>query len=449
MKVALSEEHHSNKNAPQQSAAVSFRRALTVAPTTILLTAIPLWLLLASSPIQPQDYPPARLIEGKSSGPKGVDTAAGAAVPMVREKKCDVFKGKWVYRPDATAYYTNQTCHAISDQQNCMKFGRPDTEFLKWRWEPDGCELPPFNASEFMEMVRGKSIAFVGDSVARNHMQSLLCLLSSVEQPEDISLRYTTDYNFKRWYFPNHNLTLATFWAPFLVRSTDARGGQTFNGILSLHIDEPHPSWFFEIGAFHHVIISAGQWFFRPLVYYQNGQLLGCSACGRDNVTEVSRFRAYQIAFRTTLKAIMGTKNREGGITFLRTFSPSHFENGEWNDGGSCTRTKPFTTDEKKLEGYDLEFYLAQVEEFLEAERKAKEEGIKMRLLDTTPAMLLRPDGHPNRQCNWLKSKVAQADCVHWCLPGPIDTWNELLLYMMKSEKGVKFTQRKLQNARS
>ncbi|XP_030464540.2 protein trichome birefringence-like 19 [Syzygium oleosum] len=449
MTVALSEEHHGNKKAVQQSATVNFRRVLALAPTTILLTVIPLWLLFVSSPVQPRDYPPACSIEDKNGGHEGKDEAAvvPVPVPVVREKKCDVFKGKWVYRPDTPTYYTNETCYEISDQQNCMKFGRPDTEFLKWRWQPDGCELPPFDAAEFMEMARGKSIAFVGDSLGRNHMQSLLCLLSSVDQPEDISLRYSTDYNFKRWYFPNHNLTLATFWAPFLVRTTDAGGGQTLNGVLSLHLDEPHPAWSSEIGAFHHVIVSAGQWFFRALVYYQNGRLLGCSACGRDNMTEVSRFRAYRTALRTTLNAIMGMKNREGGITFLRTFSPAHFENGDWTDGGSCTRTRPFKTDEKKLEGYDLEFYLAQVEEFLEAERRAREEGMKIRLLDTTRSMLLRPDGHPNRQCNWPKSNVGRADCVHWCLPGPIDTWNEFLFHVMKSEKGVKFTQRKLQSA--
>lgn len=455
MKVPLS-EHHGDRNAPQHNAGVNFRRATMIVPAVILLAAIPLWLLVVSSPVQPQDYPPARLMEDENGSPE--DTVLGAAVaaaavPVVREKKCDVFVGKWVYRPDAPTYYTNETCYALSDQQNCMKFGRPDMEFLKWRWEPDGCELPPFNAAEFAEMARGKSIAFVGDSLGRNHMQSLLCLLSSVDQPEDISLRYTTDYNFKRWYLPKHNLTLGTFWAPFLVRTTDARGGQTLNGILTLHLDKLHPSWSAEISAFDYVIVSAGQWFFRPLIYYRNGRLLGCSACGQDNVTEVSRFQAYQAALRTTLRAITGRKGREGsgggGTTFLRTFSPAHFEHGDWTDGGSCPRTRPFGSDEKKLEGYDLEFYVAQVEEFLEAERQARADGSKIRLLDTTRAMLLRPDGHPNRQCNWPKSNVGRADCVHWCLPGPIDTWNELLFYVMKSDRGGKFAQRKLQNLRS
>ncbi|KAH0699171.1 hypothetical protein KY290_013985 [Solanum tuberosum] len=63
-----------------------------------------------------------------------------------------------------------------------MKYGRPDTDFLKWKWKPDRCELPIFDAHQFLEFVRGKSLAFVGDSVARNHMQSLICLLSKVRE---------------------------------------------------------------------------------------------------------------------------------------------------------------------------------------------------------------------------------------------------------------------------
>ncbi|CAI0451215.1 unnamed protein product [Linum tenue] len=51
---------------------------------------------------------------------------------------------------------------------------------MRWRWKPDGCELPVFNPAQFLEIVRGKSLAFVGDSVGRNQMQSLICLLSRV-----------------------------------------------------------------------------------------------------------------------------------------------------------------------------------------------------------------------------------------------------------------------------
>lgn len=96
------------------------------------------------------------------------------------EDRCDLFSGEWVPNPDGP-YYTNDTCNAIQEHQNCLKFERPDRGFLQWRWKPDDCELPLVDPHQFLQLVRGKSLAFVGDSVARNHMQSLICLLSRVK----------------------------------------------------------------------------------------------------------------------------------------------------------------------------------------------------------------------------------------------------------------------------
>ncbi|KAF3443224.1 hypothetical protein FNV43_RR12906 [Rhamnella rubrinervis] len=62
-----------------------------------------------------------------------------------------------------------------------MKFGRPDSEYLKWRWKPTNCELTLFNLVQFLELVRGKSMAFVGDSLGKNQIQSLLCVLDTLE----------------------------------------------------------------------------------------------------------------------------------------------------------------------------------------------------------------------------------------------------------------------------
>lgn len=98
---------------------------------------------------------------------------------VAEEERCDLFSGEWVPNPEGP-YYTNDTCDAIQEHQNCLKFGRPDRGFLKWRWKPDDCELPLVDPDQFLQLVRGKSLAFVGDSVARNHMQSLICLLSRV-----------------------------------------------------------------------------------------------------------------------------------------------------------------------------------------------------------------------------------------------------------------------------
>ena len=53
-------------------------------------------------------------------------------------------------------------------------------DFVNWRWKPDECELPRFDPTAFLHLLRGKKLAFIGDSVSRNHMESLLCILSQV-----------------------------------------------------------------------------------------------------------------------------------------------------------------------------------------------------------------------------------------------------------------------------
>ncbi|KAF3441450.1 hypothetical protein FNV43_RR15364 [Rhamnella rubrinervis] len=93
--------------------------------------------------------------------------------PFVIEESCDLFTGHW-FQELRRSLYTNSSCAMISDSKNCFKNGREDNEFLNWRWKPNECELPRFDPKAFLEMVH------VGDSVSRNHMESLLCLLSPV-----------------------------------------------------------------------------------------------------------------------------------------------------------------------------------------------------------------------------------------------------------------------------
>lgn len=88
--------------------------------------------------------------------------------------KCDLSKGHWI--PDLHgSLYTNSSCTTIPDSKNCFRHGRSDRDFLNWRWKPDQCNLPRFDPKAFLAFVKGKTLGFVGDSVARNHMESVLC----------------------------------------------------------------------------------------------------------------------------------------------------------------------------------------------------------------------------------------------------------------------------------
>ncbi|XP_028769469.1 protein trichome birefringence-like 20 [Neltuma alba] len=349
-------------------------------------------------------------------------------------KRCDVFSGKWVPNPRGP-YYDDRTCNSIIDQQNCIKSGRPDREYLKWRWRPDECELPLFNAALFLKLVRGKSMAFVGDSVGRNQMESLLCLISRVAHPEDISLRETSDTRyFRRYFYAKYNFTLTVLWAPYLVTTRDAKDTvHSYNSLMNLYLDEPDKAWANEIKTYNYVIFSAGHWFFRPILYHEKGHIVGCTSCNMNNITDLTSYYGYKMAFRTAFRTLLNLEGYEG-VTILRTFSPPHFENGQWNTGGSCPRTKPFKEGEVKLEWYAQEMYLSQVVEFRAAEREGRKKGLRFWLMDITELMLMRPDGHPSKYGRSRDNNVTVNDCVHWCVPGPVDTWNEFLLYIMRMD---------------
>ena len=52
--------------------------------------------------------------------------------------------------------------------------------------------------------------------------------------------------------------------------------------------------------------------------------------------------------------------------------------------------------------------------------------GTKVEILDITSISKLRDEGHISRYS--IRGTTDANDCLHWCLPGIPDTWNELLV---------------------
>ncbi|KAF3779115.1 trichome birefringence-like 43 protein [Nymphaea thermarum] len=91
---------------------------------------------------------------------------------------CDVFVGSWVVDRDYPLYPSSD-CPYIDPEFNCQLFGRPDSQYLKYRWQPSNCDLPRFDGQLFLSKMKGKSMMFVGDSLGLNEWQSLICMLNS------------------------------------------------------------------------------------------------------------------------------------------------------------------------------------------------------------------------------------------------------------------------------
>ncbi|KAJ0439374.1 putative PMR5 domain, PC-Esterase [Helianthus annuus] len=314
--------------------------------------------------------------------------------------ECDIFTGEWV-RDRAGPRYTNNSCNTIEHHQNCMYNGRPDTDsssistcvILGWILGNDGNKPTE------------------GVSILSRTPVFIRLLLQLKKQ-----LRCT------------------------MMKNTEAKDADIFedndghsSGAIKLHLDELDSVWVNEFTNFNYIMISGGKWFLKTAVYYENNTLIGCHSCNKENVTEIAFNYAYRKAIRAVLDFI--TKSDHKVYTFFRTTTPDHFENGEWNTGGYCNRTGPFKSGEVNMRDVDKTMRDVELEEFENA--KELMNGSVLRLFDTTRLSLLRPDGHPGpyRAFHPFDGKdrnaKVQNDCLHWCLPGPIDSWNDLMMNLL------------------
>ncbi|KAL2527686.1 Protein trichome birefringence-like 23 [Abeliophyllum distichum] len=346
--------------------------------------------------------------------------------------KCNLFIGDWIpYQGEPI--YTNESCSFIEDHQNCMKNGRPDTGYLHWRWNPRGCKLARFDPDRFLESVRNKSWALIGDSISRNHVQSLLCILSTIEKA--VEVYHDEGYKSRRWIFPTYNFTISVLWSPLLAKAAIF---EDMNGVskseIELHLDILDTNWTKQYQSFDYMIISSGKWFVKNAIYYENNMVLGCHNCPKRNFTELGFNFAYRKVLHNVFDYIIRSNHK--GMIFYRTSTPDHFENGEWFSGGACRRTVPAEEGEFGLSEVNKVLREVELEEFEKASAKASENGVNLKLFDVNPLSLLRPDGHPGPYRffqPFAKDKNAKTinDCLHWCLPGPIDSWNDLLMDMV------------------
>ncbi|KAL6658013.1 hypothetical protein ACP70R_005793 [Stipagrostis hirtigluma subsp. patula] len=385
------------------------RRGVLLLP--LLLLVLPLLLLLRHLASPPRSLPALRDPDRKPP------------------EACDYSSGEWV--PDAgagAALRYDETCKEIFKGWNCIANGKGNARaLLQWRWKPSGsgCELPRLNPRRFLERHRDTSIGFVGDSLNRNMFVSLVCMLRGVSGDVRKWRPVGADRGFT---FLRYNLTVAYHRTNLLARygwSANPNGGPLeslgYKQGYRVDVDVPDQTWA-EACSFHDVLIfNTGHWWWAPSKFDPIQSPMLFFEKGRPVIPPLLPPAGLDLALQHMITFV----NKATGpnvVKFFRTQSPRHFEGGDWNEGGSCQRNQPLTSSEVE-ELFSLDNNGTNVEVRLVNQHLMKAlEQSSFRVLDITRMSEFRADAHPS-----TTGGKKHDDCMHWCLPGPTDTWNDLL----------------------
>lgn len=387
----------------------------------------------ASSEIHNEEAAPSDVVTVVPSPPSDSRNENGKAQTL----SCDLYQGKWIY-DSAGPLYTNNTCPFITQMQNCQGNGRPDKDYENYRWKPDYCDLPRFNPRKFLELMRGKTLAYIGDSVARNQMESMFCILWQEEIPKNRGNR-----RMQRWIFKSTSTTIIRIWSSWLVHQ-DAEPFQFApKGITKVFLDVPDETFMELLPTFDVVVLSSGHWFAKQSAYILNNSIVGGQLWWPKDAgaMKINNVEAFGISVETTMTAIANNPNFTG-LAIIRSYSPDHYEGGAWNTGGSCTgKVKPVT--EVLRNGFTDVMHEKQIAGFQRAVEKSQNGSAKLKLMDITEVFAYRADGHPGPFRSPDPNKLTKRgphgepppqDCLHWCMPGPVDIWNEMLLEVIRRE---------------
>ncbi|KAL3653152.1 Protein pmr5 [Castilleja foliolosa] len=339
--------------------------------------------------------------------------------PMVQgnQSSCALFTGSWL-RDDSYPLYQPSSCPIIDPQFNCQMYGRPDTDYLKYRWQPSNCEIPRLDGAEFVARMRGKSVMFVGDSLGRNQWQSLVCLISA-GLPATSPTQFIRGDPLSTFKFLEYGVTVSFYKAPYLVDIDSVQGKR----VLKLgEIRGNANAWIgVDVLAF-----NTGHW------WTHLGSLQGWDYMEADGkmYEDMDRLVALEKGLRTWAKWIDTNIDITKSRVFFQGISPTHYNPSEWNAGSVTSSRSCYgeTMPTTEMSGYPVT-YSDQMNVLQEVFGSMNNPPF---LLDITMLSAIRKDAHPSIYNGDLTpgqraNPDHSADCSHWCLPGVPDTWNQLL----------------------
>ena len=304
-----------------------------------------------------------------------------------------------------------------------------------YTWAPRHCKLLPFEIPSVCSVLRGKQIVVVGDSTVFQTFLSLVHLLRG-EFGKDVKHGYVTAdltasacNDATRLVFIRSDLLL---WTHSI---SDYHAVQRCDGFTILHPFVMRASRDADV-----VLLGVGHHHPRALMLAEKWATVGGNEAARKaRVGFFGRNLNHTLVSLLARRASWGHRD-PASVVLLGTSTPvrgcarfkrplSELEAIEVAAGGGDGGGN-VTTNELRWQQYPL---FNQVARSLAVATGAS-------FLDVTGPSALRPDGAMGGY--WLKGNPrlnpkgnSQLDCVHYCLPGVVDTWNVLLYNLLSAPR--------------
>ncbi|KAL6283493.1 hypothetical protein ACE6H2_014422 [Prunus campanulata] len=288
-----------------------------------------------------------------------------------------------------------------------------------------------FDPLKLMQILRGKRLMFVGDSVQRGQFESLVCMVQSIIPQGKKSLQRVPPR--KIFKVEEFDASIEYYWAPFIVESISdhATKHTVLKRLVKLDSIAKHGKHWEGVDIL--VFESYVWWMHKPTIN---------ATYGSPDVQEYNVTTAYRLALQTWAEWLESSINPERQKVFFMSMSPTHLWSWEWKVGSdeNCFNESYPIQGSYWGTGSNMEI-MEMIHD------QIQDLKVKVTLLNITQLSEYRKDAHTSvygeRKGKLLTKEQRSdpknfADCIHWCLPGVPDTWNMILYaHLLKSHQNL------------